>query len=207
MAKDGLTREEKKQRRREAHVPAPRDYTVQVTKGVFHPVSAKFGIDELILKTKLGDKNIVCTFKYGEVKVEKRVYYQYGWNLRQARDEKGKPVLLKVPFPGTTIQMTINGKTYSDQAVCKPPDVFSRERGKRLALAHLLKQKEVHSLIKATEFETLVRLLLTKPPKPSQIRRVLKMTAQKEPAPAPAPVATPPATGAAAKKTPKKAAK
>lgn len=163
-------RTETKKKRQEAQVPAPRSYTVKVGKKSV-PVDVKWTVDSVNFSTKLHGVPVVCNFKFGTAKVDRRVK-MYG---RVVRNDDGSPVLVKVTLPATIATLAINDSSYTATSVCKPPDRMNRLIGMKVALRHLFKNPKVQKNLDDDDFEALVKVFLTKPPKPSQIRRTKKL--------------------------------
>ncbi len=172
-------KEKCKEERRLAQIPQPRSYTVRLGKeddSPRQPVSAEFSLNGITLSTTMNRKKITCSFEFGTEKVERRVK-MYGMVIR---DDDGKPIIVKVPLPCTTTTLTIDRKKFVARSFCKPPDVFSRKSGMKYALRHVLKQPEVHARLESGDYEALVKIFLTKPPKMGQINRAKRLAEAKD---------------------------
>ena len=178
-----MTKEQRKQQRRKAQVPAPRIYNVRVGKpdenGEYNQVQVKatFGIDKITLATIIRDTSVSCTFVFGTAPVERKVK-MFGKVLR---GKNGNPLLVSVDLPSTLATLSISGKKFSARSFCKPPDVFSRHAGIKYALRHLLRQPGISlgGWLEQEDFEALVKVCLTKPPSPSKIKHAQKVAQKK----------------------------
>lgn len=166
---------QRKEERRKAQVPAPRSYTVQL-HGASQKVKATFGVNKITLateflgalaeKAEMPPRKVTCTFEFRDALVARKVKV-FGRVVKK----NGKPLLVSVPLPATHVSLTINGEKFTALSYCKPPDVFSRQIGAKLALRRALRQAAPKLL--EGDFEALVRICLTKPPKPGQIRHAV----------------------------------
>lgn len=171
-------RQQRKEERRKAQVPAPRTYNVRLPNGTNQKVKATFGVNKVTLSTELFGKSagkagpparkITCTFEFRPALIERRVKV-----FGQVVKKNGKPLLVSVPLPATYAYLTVNGEKFTALSYCKPPDVFSRQTGAKFALRRALRQAS--HLLEDGDFEALVRVCLTKPPKPGQIRHSEKL--------------------------------
>ena len=186
-----LNKQERKEARRKAQIPQPRTYNVQLPNGSYQKVKATFGIDKVAFTTEFPYKGggkagaarkVVCTFTFGTAPVERKVK-MYGKVLR---GHKGGPLLVSVDLPATTATISVNGEKFpAARSYCKPPDVWNRATGIKFALRHLLHTPEVVAALQPEDFESLVRICLTKPPKPGHIKKVEeKLAARKQQIPA-----------------------
>ena len=172
-------REQKKEERRRRNTPKARHYTVKLADGSTVPVYAHWdNLNNVTITAEIDGKKISCNFEFGISRVDRRVR-MYG---KIVRDESGKPVLVKVPLPSTVARLTFHrdGLNYKAVSVCKPPDRPIRSVGMNMALRHLLKQKSVHARLKDGDYESLRKVFLTKPPKPSQIARAERLMKKKD---------------------------
>lgn len=120
-------------------------------------------------KTGSASRKVSCSFEFRTALCRTRVR-AFG---RVVKDKNGADLLVPVPLPGVFCYLTVNGEKFPGVSYCKPPDVFDRRRGAALALRYALRQAS--SLLEKGEHESLVRVCLTKPPKPSSIRHGEKL--------------------------------
>lgn len=174
-------RQKRKEERRKAQVPVPRTYNVRLANGNQQKVKATFGINKVTLATEfparpgIVARKITCSFEFRPALIERKVKV-----FGQVVKKNGKPLLVSVPLPATYVYLTIDGEkhfktfgTFTALSYCKPPDVFSRKTGAKFALRRALRQAA--PLLEDGDFETLVRICLTKPPKPGQIKHAEKL--------------------------------
>jgi len=167
------TREERllmKEARRSKMVPAPREYVMtHNVKGVkvSCPVRVEWTRDSICFRTMLpvSGREVQAKFIFGIEEVERKVRLLYGQarvgtlapgvifpDSGFARTKDGKPIIIRVAMPATTLTITFqDGTTVQCRSVCKQPDPWNMQEGIKFALRHLFGTRTDNTVRKATE--------------------------------------------------------